>query len=144
MNTVRMHQIPASPYMLDVADERGLMIIGETAIRGSQQRQDFTEGRDNMLAHARALVERDRNHASVLRWSQANEPDAGRGDSLEFEQALYRTVMEADPTKPVSIDVTSATYEEMKQPNFSVFQHYVNERVGPESPSPIGGYSDEV
>ncbi|MFL6115554.1 MAG: sugar-binding domain-containing protein, partial [Catenulispora sp.] len=30
-NVVRIHQEPASPYMLDVADEMGLMIIDETA-----------------------------------------------------------------------------------------------------------------
>ena len=40
-NVVRIHQEPASPYMLDVADEMGLMIIDETAIRGSCSLQDF-------------------------------------------------------------------------------------------------------
>ena len=33
-NVVRIHQEPASPYMLDVADEMGLMVIDETGIRG--------------------------------------------------------------------------------------------------------------
>src|SRR3712207_1281703 len=136
MNTVRIHQIPPSPYMLDVADELGLMIIGETAIRGSQQRQDLVAGRENMLAHARALVERDRNHASVIRWSQANEPDADQRDSLELQRDLYRTVMAADGTLPISVDVTSETYEGLREPNFSVFQHYVNQTP----PFLIGGY----
>src|SRR6185295_6911017 len=34
-NVVRFHQEPAPPYMLDVADELGLMVIDETAIRGT-------------------------------------------------------------------------------------------------------------
>ena len=40
-NVVRIHQDPATPYMLDVADELGLMIQDETAIRGSNDRENF-------------------------------------------------------------------------------------------------------
>ena len=42
-NVVRIHQEPASPYMLDVADEMGLMIIDEVAIRGSQSSQEWKD-----------------------------------------------------------------------------------------------------
>lgn len=138
-SVLRTHQIPPTPYMLDVTDEQGLMIIDETAIRGSESRQEFKAGRENFVNHVRDLVLRDRNHPSVIRWSQANEPDANDTDSLEFEQELYGTVMAHDDTRPVSVDVTSETYEEMKQPNFSVFQHYVNSD-GTIAP----GYTDDV
>lgn len=140
-NLVRIHQEPASPYMLDVADELGLMLVGETAIRGSQSRQDFITGRRNMVGHLRDLILRDRNHASILRWSQANEPDADGRDSVGFQQELYRTAKAHDDTRPVFVDVSSDTYEDMKYPDFSVFQHYVNEEP---DPSPIGGYTDDV
>ena len=66
--------------MLDVADEMGLMIIDETAIRGSGA-QDFVAGHDNMVDHARALALRDRNHPAVIRWSQINEPSFSSNDS---------------------------------------------------------------
>ena len=137
-NVVRIHQEPASPYMLDVADEMGLMLIGETAIRGSENRQDYIAGRSNFINHARDLAVRDRNHASVLRWSQSNEPDINSTDSVEFQEALYRTVMENDPTRPVSIDVSSDPYNEIKHPNFSTYQHYVDSdgKIAP-------GYTDD-
>ena len=61
--------------MLDVADEMGLMIIDETAIRGSQACRTWIAGHDNMVNHARALVLRDRNHPAIIRWSQINEPN---------------------------------------------------------------------
>ena len=42
-SSVRIHQVPATPYMLDVADEMGLMIQDETAIRGLQQPRELRD-----------------------------------------------------------------------------------------------------
>src|SRR3954452_2344329 len=100
-NVVRVHQEPASPYMLDVADEMGLMIIDESGIRGGSE--DFVAGHDIMVNHDRALVLRDRNHPAVVRWSQANEPSFSN-DSEQFEQDLYAAMNSNDGTRPISID----------------------------------------
>ena len=128
---VRIHQIPATPYMLDVADEMGLMIQDETAIRGSNNRENFITGRDNMLKHLADLVKRDRNHASVLRWSQANEPRVvffnNPGAGPEFDEALYQTVMALDQTRPISTDGDSA---DLPHANYTVFCHYDNFSFG--------------
>jgi len=128
-NVVRVHQEPASPYMLDVADELGLMIIDETAIRGSNNAEDFSAGHDHMVDHARALTLRDRNHAAVVRWSQANEPSIG-GDTERFEQDLYAAMNGNDGTRPISIDLAAGDslnrYPNMTFSNFAVFPHYVD------------------
>jgi hypothetical protein len=100
--------------MLDVADEQGLMILDETAIRGSNTRENFTTGLPNMVSHLQDLVLRDRNHASVLRWSQANEPDGFApvpGSGPQFNLTLYRTIMALDTTRPISTDAFSAPSE---------------------------------
>ena len=124
-NVVRIHQLPATPYMLDVADELGLMIQDETAIRGSNNRQNFDTGRDNMVKHLSDLVLRDRNHASVLRWSQANEPQVpfffNPGQGAEFDELLYQTVMALDTTRPISTDGDSP---DLPHDNYTVFCHY--------------------
>src|SRR6266536_1269490 len=104
-NVLRIHQEPASPYMLDVADEMGLLIIDEMAIRGSQSQQDWIAGHDNMVNHARALVLRDRNHPAVIRWSQANEPNQSGQDSEQFEKDLYAAINGNDGTRPVIVEV---------------------------------------
>ncbi|MET8162374.1 RICIN domain-containing protein [Sphaerisporangium sp. NPDC005289] len=127
-NVARIHQEPASPYMLDVADEMGLMIIDETGIRGSAQ--DFVAGHDNMVAHARALTLRDRDHPAVIRWSQANEPTFGN-DSEQFEQDLYAAMNGNDGTRPVSLDAapgadSPSRYPNMRYANFAVFAHYLD------------------
>ena len=85
-NVVRIHQEPASPYMLDVADEMGLMIIDETAIRGSQSGQDFDR--------------RARQHGQPRPCAGPARPQPPRGHPLEPDQRAeperpgFRTVRE--------------------------------------------------
>lgn len=132
-NVVRIHQEPATPYMLDVADEMGLMLIDETAIRGSNGGQDFTAGHDYMVAHARDLAVRDRNHAAVVRWSEANEP---YGASQQFIRDLYDAIMSVDRTRPISVDGEAPKdYPDMTQPNFNALPHYLGG---------LGVYTDQV
>ncbi|TDB71936.1 RICIN domain-containing protein [Micromonospora sp. KC721] len=129
-NVVRIHQEPASPYMLDVADEMGLMIIDETAIRGSSGKQDWIAGHDNMVNHARALVLRDRNHPAVIRWSQVNEPNQSGQDSEQFEKDLYAAMNGNDGTRPVIVEIgvdgNVNGYPGMTYANFAVIPHYVD------------------
>ena len=96
-NVMRIHQIPATPYMLDVCDECGLMLVEESPLRGSENGEDFVHGRENMLRMDRELVLRDRDHPSVVIWSAANEwaepiPDA------------VKTILEVDATRPIIAD----------------------------------------
>ncbi|MGC4747019.1 RICIN domain-containing protein [Micromonospora sp. DT201] len=128
-NVVRMHMEPASPYMLDVADEMGLMVIDETAIRSGSQ--DFVSGRTNMVAHARALTLRDRNHPAIIRWSQINEPSSNNNDSQQFQQDLYAAMNGNDGTRPISIDAgpgadSPSRYPAMNYSNFAIFAHYLD------------------
>ena len=131
-NVVRIHQEPASPYMLDVADEMGLMIIDEVAIRGSQSSQEWKNsvGHDNMVNHARALVLRDRNHPAIIRWSQNNEPNQSGQDSEQFEKDLYAAMNGADGTRPIIVEVgvgnNVSLYPGMTYANFAVIPHYVD------------------
>ncbi|GAA3850470.1 RICIN domain-containing protein [Streptomyces lacrimifluminis] len=127
-NVVRIHQEPGSPYMLDVADEMGLMIIDETAIRGTCSCQDFVAGHDNMVNHAKALTLRDRNHPSIIRWSQSNENDISSFDSESFERDLYNAMNGNDGTRPVSVDTAWNTnpYPNLLNGNFAVFSHYID------------------
>ncbi|MDP9148885.1 MAG: beta-galactosidase, partial [Myxococcota bacterium] len=144
-NVIRIHQVLAAPYMLDVADELGQMLIGETAIRGTDG-EDFVTGHDFMVSHARAMVLRDRNHPSVIRWSQSNEENLSSTDSVQFATDLYTAITALDPTRPVSADLGGAghTYDAMTYPNFATFGHYLDglgmytEQVGARPDRPFG------
>ena len=105
-NFIRIHQELAAPYMLDTADELGLMLMGETAIRGSNNTQDFVAGHDNMVGHAQAMVLRDRNHPCdrSLEPKQRAEQCHAR-DSNQFETDLFNAMTKLDGTRPISVDL---------------------------------------
>ena len=137
-NFIRIHQELATPYMLDTADELGLMLMGESAIRCSNQNVDFVASHDTMVGHVQAMVLRDRNHPSIIRWSQANEPNgcASHGDSNQFEADLFNAMTKLDGTRPISVDCWfgCGNYG-LPSPDFAVIQHYS---------SGLGKYSEEV
>jgi hypothetical protein len=140
-NVSRIHQEPASPYMLDVMDEMGLMVIDESAIRGSNNDQDFIDGLSNMTAHVQALVQRDRNHPAIIRWSQANESEYESTNSTGFQLALYQAITAVDDSRPVSADSAYSgsnfdrSYTSITASNFTALEHY---------PGGLGVYTEQV
>ncbi|WP_433888953.1 RICIN domain-containing protein [Streptomyces sp. CA-111067] len=130
-NVVRLHQETASPYMLDVLDEMGMMVIDESAIRGSNGAEDFVNGRANMVGEVQNLAMRDRNHASVIEWSQSNEGVISSTDSQQFEEDLFHAIRAIDPTRPIIVDGENPSqYPDMTPANgytqFDGIPHYLD------------------
>ncbi|MEU2223120.1 glycoside hydrolase family 2 TIM barrel-domain containing protein [Streptomyces sp. NPDC018347] len=87
INAVRTSHYPPHPAFLDLCDELGLWVIDECDL----ETHGFTEQdwRDNpvdddrwtpaLLDRAARMVERDKNHPSVVLWSLGNETGTGRG-----------------------------------------------------------------
>ncbi|GKQ37092.1 glycoside hydrolase family 2 TIM barrel-domain containing protein [Streptomyces sp. A012304] len=87
INAVRTSHYPPHPAFLDLCDEYGLWVIDECDL----ETHGFVEQnwRDNpvdddrwtpaLLDRAARMVERDKNHPSVVIWSLGNEAGTGRG-----------------------------------------------------------------
>ncbi|WP_327240482.1 MULTISPECIES: glycoside hydrolase family 2 TIM barrel-domain containing protein [unclassified Streptomyces] len=87
INAVRTSHYPPHPAFLDLCDELGLWVIDECDL----ETHGFVdlEWRNNpvdderwtpaLLDRAARMVERDKNHASVIIWSLGNECGSGRG-----------------------------------------------------------------
>ncbi|NEC89976.1 glycoside hydrolase family 2 TIM barrel-domain containing protein [Streptomyces sp. SID12501] len=87
LNAVRTSHYPPHPAFLDLCDEYGLWVIDECDL----ETHGFTEQnwRDNpvdddrwtpaLLDRASRMVERDKNHPSIVIWSLGNEAGTGRG-----------------------------------------------------------------
>jgi len=105
-NVMRIHQIPATPYMLEVCDEQGLMIVEESPLRGSEGGESYVDGKTNMLNMDRELVLRDRNHPAVVIWSAANEwKDPIRDASVVIRSVDASRVIIADGVDEMGPDV---------------------------------------
>ncbi|MFH0516014.1 glycoside hydrolase family 2 TIM barrel-domain containing protein [Streptomyces sp. M41] len=87
VNAVRTSHYPPHPAFLDLCDEYGLWVVDECDL----ETHGFTEQgwRDNpvdddrwtpaLLDRAARMVERDKNHPSIVLWSLGNEAGTGRG-----------------------------------------------------------------
>jgi len=106
INAVRTSHYPNVPRWYDLCDEYGLYVVDEANIEshGVSFDPDKTlaakpEWRTLHLDRTRRLVERDKNHPSVIIWSLGNE--AGAGSNFE---ATYRWIKERDPSRPVQYE----------------------------------------
>lgn len=117
-NVLRIHQVPATPYMLDVCDERGLMVVDETPLRRSEGGEDWDAGRDNMTRMVQELARRDRNHPSVVLFSAMNEPF---GVPVETVRELVEAMRKEDGTRPIIVDGIGEL-----APDIINTEHYVN------------------
>lgn len=108
INAIRTcHQIN-DPRLYDLADELGLYIMDEadlechgcqTVVEGTDPAallSDNPEWEDAYLDRAAQMVQRDKNHASVICWSLGNESFYGRN-----HKAMYKWIKSVDNTRPV-------------------------------------------
>ncbi len=102
-NTVRTSHYPDDPLWYSLCDEYGIYLIDEANIEshGYGYAPEATLGnRPNWqqahLERIRAMVERDKNHPSVIIWSMGNEA----GDGINFE-AASEWIKERDRSRPV-------------------------------------------
>ncbi|WP_340114832.1 glycoside hydrolase family 2 TIM barrel-domain containing protein [Maribellus mangrovi] len=89
INAVRTSHYPNNPYWLDLCDRYGIYVIDENnlethGIRGSVPTSD-PNWTANCLDRITSLVERDKNHPSVLIWSLGNEAGAGSNFKAMFD-----------------------------------------------------------
>jgi beta-galactosidase len=107
INAVRTSHYPDDPRFYDLADEMGLYLVDEAHLESNGVSFDPAitlanrpEWRAAHIDRNRRMVERDKNHPSVVIWSLGNEA----GDGSNFE-AAYRWVKERDPSRPVQYEM---------------------------------------
>ncbi|MCG5217942.1 DUF4981 domain-containing protein [Streptosporangium sp. KLBMP 9127] len=104
INAVRTAHYPPHPAFLDLCDELGLWVVDECDIEthgfiysGFQGNPlDDPRWEPMLLDRVRRMVERDKNHPSVVIWSLGNESDDGRNLA-----ALAGWTRDRDPSRPL-------------------------------------------
>ena len=104
-NGARLHQKVFEPRFLYWADTMGYLVWGEYPDWGLDKASP--EAMENLAREWVEVVQRDRNHPSVIGWCPTNEtPENQRGESLAH---VYRLTRALDPTRPV-IDASGYTH----------------------------------
>jgi beta-galactosidase len=98
-NAVRTSHYPNDPAFLDLTDELGLFVIEEADIESHAFQSTLCDDPRYLNAwvtRVSRMVERDRNHPSVILWSLGNE--SGYGANHDAAAAWVRR---NDPTRPL-------------------------------------------
>ena len=99
ITAVRCSHYPNDPAFLDLCDEIGMYVVDEANIESHAYNTslcDDSRYRSAWLSRGARMVERDRNHPSVIMWSLGNE--AGYGANHD---ALAAWIRRADPSRPL-------------------------------------------
>jgi beta-galactosidase len=99
VNAVRTSHYPNDPHWLDLCDRHGLYVIDEANVESHAYYDEVC--RDARYANAflervRDMVERDKNHPSVILWSLGNE--SGYGPNHDAAAGWLRA---RDPSRPL-------------------------------------------
>ena len=112
-NSFRTSHYPYSEEAMRMADERGILVIDEVPAVGMNTWSDSPhifapdkvndEALRNHLQTLTDLIERDRNHPSVILWSVANEAATWEPASLPYFERVFAHVRTLDPNRPITI-----------------------------------------
>ena len=115
-NSFRTSHYPYSEEMMRLCDEEGFVVIDETATVGINlkfggganfngqpvgtfDKEHGVQTQEHHKDVIRDLIKRDKNHACVVMWSIANEPDSSGEGAYEYFAPLYELARELDPQK---------------------------------------------
>ena len=161
-NAVRTSHYPNDPHFLDLCDQYGLYVMDEANIEchhlGGYIPQQPSWSLP-ILSRITRMVERDKNHASIISWSMGNEAGSGpafaaaagwtkdfdpsrfihyegaQGDPTDplYDERLARTSQRspamANPTDPPYVDVISRMYPTLDQLKALTTSEHINRPV---------------
>ena len=105
INAVRTSHYPQPPLWYKLCDQYGIYLVDEANLEshglgyGAENVSNFPDWYDAHLDRVVRLVERDKNHPSVIFWSLGNEASNGKAF---FD--LYDWVKKRDPSRPVQYE----------------------------------------
>jgi len=96
INCIRTSHYPPSPELLELSDEYGIYIVEEANIEShaNLQLSEDPDWKGAFLDRVTRMVQRDKNHPSIVVWSAGNE--AGTGKNLE---AVVKKGKQIDSTR---------------------------------------------
>ncbi|MBN1482333.1 DUF4981 domain-containing protein [candidate division KSB1 bacterium] len=112
INAVRTSHYPNHTRWYELCDEYGIYVIDEANIESHELWADRKiyldekpEWQRAFVTRGTAMVERDKNHASIIMWSMGNETGYGTAFDVMFEE-----MKAIDPTRPIHYESRTPAY----------------------------------
>ncbi len=105
INTVRTCHYPDDPYWYELCDRYGLYVWDEANVEahaqgyGESSLAKHEEYQGMIWSRNRNMLERDKNHPSIIMWSLGNE--TGNGCNMEY---TYKWMKNRDASRPVTYE----------------------------------------
>jgi beta-galactosidase len=142
INSVRTSHYPPDPRFLELCDEYGLYVIDECDLEThgflGHSRQpapdnpaDQPDWQQALVGRMQRMVERDKNHPSIVLWSLGNESGAGRNLGAMAGWARRR-----DPSRPLHYE-RDPTYRDVDVFSQMYTPHAEVERIGQGREEPL-------
>lgn len=114
-NAVRTCHYPNVPEWYELCDEYGLYVMDEANIESHELWADHKiylgedpAWREAWINRGVSMVERDKNHPSIISWSMGNE--TGWGANFD---AMYKAMKAIDPTRPIHYESKNPAYADV-------------------------------
>lgn len=105
-NAIRCAHNPPSPAFLDACDRLGMLVIDEAFDMwndGKNPEDYHVDFKDWWQRDLQCMIERDRNHPSIILWSIGNEiPNNEKPEVAATAKVLSDAVRKLDPTRPIT------------------------------------------
>jgi beta-galactosidase len=137
INAVRTSHYPNAPEWYSLCDEYGLYVMDEANLESHElwaekhYLSEDTVWTKAFVERGVAMVERDKNHPSIIFWSMGNETGWGRN----FD-SMYLAIKQIDPTRPIHYESQIPAYEKtlsrydiisLMYPSVQEIVHFMNE-----------------
>lgn len=113
INAVRTSHYPNAPEWYSLCDEYGIYVMDEANLESHElwsekniYLSEDTAWTKAFVERGVAMVERDKNHPSIVAWSMGNETGWGRN----FD-SMYAAIKKIDPTRPIHYESQIPAYE---------------------------------
>jgi beta-galactosidase len=113
INAVRTCHYPNDEYWYELCDEYGIYVVDEANIESHGIGYDLTKTlgnqpswKDAHMMRLQRMVERDKNHPSIITWSLGNEA----GNGYNFYEC-YLWLKQRDVTRPVQYERAVSSYQ---------------------------------
>ncbi len=108
-NSFRTSHYPYAEEVLEMADRQGFLVIDEVPAVSLDFRKVNEGTLESHKKFIKKLIDRDKNHPSVIAWAVGNEPNLvgepsyydGRGE--KYWKEVFQTARDIDNTRPITV-----------------------------------------